>query len=157
MEGKALLFKEYANLDAFPVCVNSQNTLEIVNLVKNITPVFAGINLEDISAPRCFEIENALQDIGIPVFHDDQHGTAIVVLAAVINAAKLSGKDVTEMKVVINGAGAAGVAIAELLLSMSIDENETKSVKEILMCDSKGIISEKREDIADNPAENSNC
>ena len=136
----------------FQFYVNSQNTLEIVNLVKNITPVFAGINLEDISAPRCFEIENALQDIGIPVFHDDQHGTAIVVLAAVINAAKLSGKDVTEMKVVINGAGAAGVAIAELLLSMSIDENETKSVKEILMCDSKGIISEKREDIADNPA-----
>lgn len=152
MEGKAVLFKEYANLDAFPICIESQNTLEIVNLVKNITPVFAGINLEDISAPRCFEIENALQDIGIPVFHDDQHGTAIVVLAAVINAAKLSGKNITDMKVVINGAGAAGVAIAELLLSMSINEDEVKSVKEILMCDTKGIISEKRDDIANNPA-----
>ncbi len=152
MEGKAVLFKEYAGLDAFPICVKSQNTMEIVNLVKNITPVFAGINLEDISAPRCFEIEDALQDIGIPVFHDDQHGTAIVVLAAVINAAKLAGKDITKMKVVINGAGAAGVAIAELLLSMSIDEDETKSVDEILMCDTKGIISEKRDDIANNPA-----
>ena len=92
MEGKALLFKEYAGIDAFPIIVNTQNSFEIINLVKNIAPVFAGINLEDISAPRCFEIENALQDIGIPVFHDDQHGTAIVLLAALINASKLAGK-----------------------------------------------------------------
>ena len=110
MEGKALLFKEYAGIDAFPITVKTQNVLEIVNLVKNIEPVFAGVNLEDIAAPRCFEVEEALQDIGIPVFHDDQHGTAIVLLAALINSSKLAGKKMTELKVVINGAGAAGSA-----------------------------------------------
>ena len=93
MEGKALLFKEYAGIDAFPICIESQNTTEIVNIVKNVAPIFAGVNLEDIAAPRCFEVETALQDLGIPVFHDDQHGTAIVTLAAVINAAKLANKD----------------------------------------------------------------
>tara|TARA_A100001015_G_scaffold101795_1_gene113081 strand:- start:6720 stop:7919 length:1200 start_codon:yes stop_codon:yes gene_type:complete len=152
MEGKALLFKEYAGIDAFPICIRSQSTLEIVNLVKNITPVFAGINLEDIAAPRCFEIEKALQDIGIPVFHDDQHGTAIVVLGALFNAAKLKNKPLTEMKVVINGAGAAGSAIMDLLLRMNIDEGPDQAVKEIIICDSKGIISETREDVPGTPA-----
>ncbi len=151
MEGKALLFKAYANIDAFPICIKSQNTLEIVNIVKNLTPVFAGINLEDIAAPRCFEIENALSDVGIPVFHDDQHGTAIVTLAALINAAKLAEKEITELKVVINGAGAAGTAIADLLLRMD-SEDIPKSVKEIILCDSKGIISESRPDVPESPA-----
>ena len=152
MEGKCLLFKEYAGIDAFPICVKSQNTMEIVNLVKNIVPVFGGINLEDIAAPRCFEIENALMNIGIPVFHDDQHGTAIVTLAAIINAVKLAGKDLRDVKVVINGAGAAGTAIAELLLSMGYDNDELVSVKEVILCDSKGIINETRPDIVDQPA-----
>jgi len=151
MEGKALLFKEYANIDAFPLCVDTQNAYEIIGLVKNIAPGFAGINLEDIAAPRCFEIEQALQDIGIPVFHDDQHGTAIVLLAALINAAKLVGKELTELKVVINGAGAAGTAIAELLLCVGHDPNVCKPVKETLLCDSKGIVSSSRMDISNNP------
>jgi malate dehydrogenase (oxaloacetate-decarboxylating) len=151
MEGKALLFKEYANIDAFPLCVDTQNAYEIIGLVKNIAPGFAGVNLEDIAAPRCFEIEQALQDIGIPVFHDDQHGTAIVLLAALINAAKLAGKELTELKVVINGAGAAGTAIAELLLCVGHDPNVCKPVKETLLCDSKGIVSSSRMDISNNP------
>lgn len=151
MEGKALLFKEYAGIDAFPICIKSQNTFEIVSIVKNLAPVFGGINLEDIAAPRCFDIENALRDMGIPVFHDDQHGTAIVTLAALINSAKLTGKDLTECKVVINGAGAAGAAIADLLLRMTAGETP-KSVKEIIICDSKGIISETRPDVSENPA-----
>ncbi|MCH8957284.1 NADP-dependent malic enzyme [candidate division KSB1 bacterium] len=150
MEGKAMLFKEYADIDAFPICVNTQNSFEIINLVKNISPVFAGVNLEDISAPRCFEIEQSLQDIGIPVFHDDQHGTAIVLLAAVINACKLTGKDLRDLKIVISGAGAAGTAIAEILLCMGHDPKICESVKEILVCDSRGIISETRADIAEN-------
>jgi len=147
MEGKAVLFKEYADIDAFPICVQTQNTYEIISLVKNISPVFAGVNLEDIAAPRCFEIEAALQDIGIPVFHDDQHGTAIVLLAALINAAKLAGKDLTELKVVINGAGAAGTAIVELLLCVGYDAKACTPVNEIIICDSKGIISRSRPDL----------
>lgn len=150
MEGKAMLFKEYADIDAFPICVNTQNSFEIINLVKNISPVFAGVNLEDISAPRCFEIEQSLQDIGIPVFHDDQHGTAIVLLAAVINSCKLTGKDLMDLKIVISGAGAAGTAIAEILLCIGHDPKICESVKEILVCDSRGIISETRADIAEN-------
>ncbi|MCH7676982.1 NADP-dependent malic enzyme [candidate division KSB1 bacterium] len=150
MEGKAMLFKEYADIDAFPICVNTQNSFEIINLVKNISPVFAGVNLEDISAPRCFEIEQSLQDIGIPVFHDDQHGTAIVLLAAVINSCKLTGKDLRDLKIVISGAGAAGTAIAEILLCIGHDPKICESVKEILVCDSRGIISETRADIAEN-------
>ena len=150
IEGKAMLFKEYADIDAFPICVNTQNSFEIINLVKNISPVFAGVNLEDISAPRCFEIEQSLQDIGIPVFHDDQHGTAIVLLAAVINACKLTGKDLRDLKIVISGAGAAGTAIAEMLLCIGHDPKICESVKEILVCDSRGIISETRADIAEN-------
>ncbi|MBI4089710.1 MAG: NADP-dependent malic enzyme [Candidatus Levybacteria bacterium] len=150
MEGKALLFKEYAGIDAFPITVNTQNSFEIINLVKNISPVFAGINLEDISAPRCFEIEEALQDIGIPVFHDDQHGTAIVLLAALINAAKVVEKDMRSLKVVISGAGAAGTAIASLLLCVGHDPKVCEPVKEIIVCDSKGIVSKKRTDISEN-------
>jgi malate dehydrogenase (oxaloacetate-decarboxylating) len=152
MEGKALLFKEYAGIDAFPICIESQNTTEIVNIVKNVAPIFAGVNLEDIAAPRCFEVETALQDLGIPVFHDDQHGTAIVTLAAVINAAKLANKDLRDIKVVINGAGAAGSAIADMLLRMNYTGEDTKSVKEIIVCDSKGVLYESRPDLGDNPA-----
>ncbi|MCR9140664.1 MAG: NADP-dependent malic enzyme [bacterium] len=150
MEGKAVLFKQYAGVDAFPICVRTQNTEEIIKLVRNISPVFAGVNLEDISAPRCFEIEEQLQDLGIPVFHDDQHGTAIVTVAAMINAAKLAGKDMTDLKVVINGAGAAGTAIAKMLLCVGHDPDVCQPVKEVLICDSKGIISRHREDIKGN-------
>lgn len=140
MEGKAILFKEFANIDAFPICLNTQDPDEIVSIVKNISPVFGGINLEDISAPRCFEIEEKLQDIGIPVFHDDQHGTAIVVSAALMNASKVVGKDISRLKVVINGAGSAGMAVARLLLCLGIDEYLCKPVGEIILCDSAGII-----------------
>ena len=151
MEGKAMLFKQFAGINAFPITVQTQNAFEIINLVKNIAPVFAGINLEDIAAPRCFEIEEALQGIGIPVFHDDQHGTAIVLLAAMINAAKVIGRDLTELKVVINGAGAAGTAIANLLLCVGFDPRMCTPVKEMLICDSKGIISKNRPDLENNP------
>ena len=150
MEGKAILFKEYANIDAFPICVRTQETHEIIQLAKNIAPGLGGINLEDISAPRCFEIEKALQKLDIPVFHDDQHGTAITLLAALINAVKLAGKEMTDLKVVINGAGAAGTAIAELLLCVGQDPAVCKRVKEILVCDSKGIISTKTTTLEDN-------
>ena len=115
MEGKCLLLKEYANIDAWPLCLDTQVSEEIIETVRRVAPGLGGVNLEDISAPRCFEIEAALQDLGIPVFHDDQHGTAIVLLAALINAAKVVGKELSEMKVVINGAGAAGTAITKLL------------------------------------------
>ncbi|MFH1587010.1 MAG: NADP-dependent malic enzyme [Candidatus Diapherotrites archaeon] len=139
MEGKAALFKEFGAVDAFPICLNTQDPDEIVDVVRKISPVFAGINLEDISAPRCFEVESKLMDLGIPVFHDDQHGTAIVVLAAIINASKVTGKEIPKMRVVINGAGAAGTAVAEALLNYG--------VKDIVVCDSKGIISKGRADL----------
>ncbi|MFG6150193.1 NAD(P)-dependent malic enzyme [Halobacillus sp. B23F22_1] len=117
MEGKSMLFKKFAGIDAFPLCLDTQNTEEIISIVKALAPTFSGINLEDISAPRCFEIEERLKkELDIPVFHDDQHGTAIVVLAALINALKLVKKSKRNTKVVINGAGAAGIAIADLLL-----------------------------------------
>ena len=115
MEGKALLFKQYGDIDAWPICLDTQDSQEIIETVRRIAPVFGGVNLEDISAPRCFEIEAALQDLGIPVFHDDQHGTAVVLLAALINSSRVLNKPLEEMKVVINGAGAAGTAIAKLL------------------------------------------
>ena len=138
MEGKCVLFKEFGGVDAFPICIDSQDPDEIVNIVKNISPVFGGINLEDISAPRCFEIEKRLQDIlNIPVFHDDQHGTAVVVCAALINALKLAGKNFGDIKIVICGAGAAGTAAAKMLLSFGAGD--------ILICDTKGIISSERE------------
>ncbi|MGE4169371.1 MAG: NADP-dependent malic enzyme [Candidatus Margulisiibacteriota bacterium] len=151
MEGKAVLFKEYAGLDAFPICIKSQNTIELISIIRNISPVFAGINLEDIASPRCFEIETALQDLGIPVFHDDQHGTAIVVLAALINAAKVTGKSLKDMTIVINGGGAAGTAIAELLLALGVEAPNHEAIHDILVCDTKGIISETRDDVAEFP------
>lgn len=147
MEGKALLFKEYANIDAWPICLDTQDTEEIIKTVRQIAPVFGGINLEDISAPRCFEIEERLQDLGIPVFHDDQHGTAIVLLAALINACRITGRELSTLRVVINGAGAAGTAIAKLLRCMGQDPEVCSSVKELVVCDSKGAIHAGRDDL----------
>ncbi len=139
MEGKSLLFKELAGVDAFPIVLNTQDVDEIVELVKNIAPTFGGINMEDISAPRCFEIEERLKkELDISVFHDDQHGTAIVVLAGLINACKVVGKNIKKVKVVISGAGAAGIAITKLLLKYGI--------KDIKLLDSKGIIYEGRKE-----------
>ncbi|MBD1886023.1 malic enzyme-like NAD(P)-binding protein [Microcoleus vaginatus] len=140
MEGKAMLFKEFAGIDAFPICLNTQDTEEIIRTVQNIAPVFGGVNLEDISSPRCFEIEARLREsLDIPIFHDDQHGTAIVSLAALINALKLVKKTIEEVCIVINGAGAAGVAIARLL--------RKAGAQNIIMCDSKGVLSEDRTDM----------
>lgn len=148
MEGKALLFKRFANIDAFPICIDSQDTDKIVETVRLISPVFGGINLEDIAAPRSFEIEERLQDLGIPVFHDDQHGTAVVVLAGLINAAKVLGKSLFQLKVVINGAGAAGIAIAKLLRCVDHANNSTcVAVKDAILCDSKGIVHKDRTDL----------
>lgn len=147
MEGKCVLFKELADIDAFPICIKSQKDEEIINIVKNIAPAFGGINLEDIEAPRCFGIEEALLGIGIPVMHDDQHGTAVVVLAALINAAKVVGKKIEDLKIVINGAGAAGTAVTKILLCVGIDRKICTSVKEIVLCDSKGIIYDGRGDL----------
>jgi len=148
MEGKALLFKQFANIDAWPICVASQEIDSIVETVRQIAPVFGGINLEDISAPRCFEVESRLQDLGIPVFHDDQHGTAIVLLAAMINAAKVTHREITDVKVVVNGAGAAGTAIAKLLRCVGQDPSICQPVRDIIICDSKGAISKDRSDLA---------
>jgi malate dehydrogenase (oxaloacetate-decarboxylating) len=140
MEGKAMLFKEFAGLDAFPICLDTQDTDEIVKAVKNIAPVFGGVNLEDIAAPRCFEIEKRLRaELNIPIFHDDQHGTAIVTLAALFNSLKLIQKSIADIRIVINGAGAAGIAIARLLRKAGAET--------ILMCDSQGIISTNRPDL----------
>ena len=133
MEGKAILFKEFANVDAFPICLDTKNVDEIVNIVKAISPTFGGINLEDIGAPRCFEIEEKLKrELDIPVFHDDQHGTAVVTIAGLINALKIVNKKFEDIIVVINGAGAAGAAITKML--------NTIGVKDILLCDRQGII-----------------
>ena len=135
MEGKCALFKEFADVDAFPLCIDSKDTDTIVNTIALISKSFGGINLEDIAAPRCFEIERKLKErCDIPVFHDDQHGTAIVVAAAMINAMKVTGKEMGKMKIVINGAGAAGIAIGKLLISMGFGN--------IIMCDINGIICE---------------
>jgi malate dehydrogenase (oxaloacetate-decarboxylating) len=140
MEGKAMLFKEFAGIDAFPICLATQETNEIIRTVKNLAPVFGGVNLEDIAAPRCFEIEQRLRDeLSIPVFHDDQHGTAIVTLAALFNALKLVHKSLGDTRIVINGAGAAGVAVARLL--------KKAGASKIWMCDSKGILSANRTDL----------
>lgn len=153
MEGKAMLFKRFAGIDAFPICIDSQDPEKIIETVRLIAPVFGGVNLEDISAPRSFQIESALQDLGIPVFHDDQHGTAIVALAALINAAKVIDKPISEMKIVINGAGAAGVAIGKLLRCVEHDNNKCISAKEVILCDSKGIIHRGRTDLNDSKKE----
>lgn len=135
MEGKCALFKEFGGVNAFPICLDTQDTEEIIETVKRIAPAFGGINLEDISAPRCFEIESRLkEELDIPVFHDDQHGTAIVVLAGITNALKVVHKDKETVKFVVNGAGSAGVAITKLLL--------TAGFKNVTMCDKEGIISE---------------
>ncbi|MDY3928721.1 MAG: NADP-dependent malic enzyme [Clostridia bacterium] len=135
MEGKCVLFKEFADVDAFPICIKSKDVDEIVKTVYNISGSFSGINLEDIAAPRCFEIEKKLKEIcDIPVFHDDQHGTAIVVAAAMINALKVVKKDIEKVRVVINGAGSAGIAIAKHLMRLG--------VKNLIMCDKFGIICE---------------
>jgi malate dehydrogenase (oxaloacetate-decarboxylating) len=147
MEGKALIFKQFAGVDAFPICLNTQDENEIVRTVKAIAPVFGGINLEDITAPKCFYVEENLQDIGIPVMHDDQHGTAIVVLAALMNAAKAVGKKLEELKVVINGAGAAGTAVAKILSCLGYDSKVCSPVKHIIVCDSKGIVHSRRTDL----------
>jgi len=138
MEGKAVLFKTYANVDAFPICVATQDAEEIINVAKNIAPTFGGINLEDIQAPKCFEIERRLQEmLDIPVFHDDQHGTAVVVCAALINALKLTKKSMGGIHVVLNGPGAAGTAIIKMMISLGINN--------VIACDSKGIVVEGRE------------
>jgi len=140
MEGKSLLFKKFANIDSIPLVLDTQDTEEIIATVKALAPSFAGINLEDISAPRCFEIEKRLsRELDIPVFHDDQHGTAIVVLAGLINALKISGRNKEQVRIVVNGSGAAGVAITKLL-------NEY-GFRHLLVCDSKGIISHDRTDL----------
>ncbi len=139
MEGKAVLFKEFANIDAFPIVLRTQDTKETIRTIKNISPVFGGINLEDFKAPECFEIENSLQDLGIPVMHDDQHGTAVVVLAGLINSLKLAKKKKEEIKIIINGAGAAGTAITKLLLKYGF--------KNIIIADSKGVIYKGRGDL----------
>lgn len=147
MEGKAMLFKKFAGINAVPICIDSKNTRHIIETIRRISPAFGGINLEDIAAPESFEIEEALQDIGIPVFHDDQHGTAIVTLAALVNACKVLGKELTDLKVVINGAGAAGIAIAKLLRCFHIDSPLCQSVKTLIVCDSKGAIHRFRTDL----------
>jgi len=147
MEGKAILLKEFAEIDGVPIVLNSHTPDDIIHVVKAIAPTFGGINLEDIKAPKCFEIEEALQDIGIPVFHDDQHGTAIVLLAALINASRLTGKPLEEMRVVINGAGAAGTAIAKLLCCIGQNGDSCTPVKSVYLCDSRGIIHREREDL----------
>lgn len=141
MEGKAVLFKEFAGVEAFPICLSTQDVEEIVKTVKYLEPVFGGINLEDISAPRCFEIEERLKkELKIPVFHDDQHGTAIIVTAGIINAVKLiEGKEIEDLEIVINGAGSAGIAICKMLIELG--------VKNIVLCDKDGILSETSENI----------
>lgn len=140
MEGKAVLFKEFGGVNAFPICLKTQDVDEIVKTVQRLEPTFGGINLEDISAPRCFEIERRLKEtMNIPVFHDDQHGTAIIVLAGVINSLKLTGKKKEDCRIVVNGSGAAGIAISKLLLRYGF--------RHLVICDSKGIISRDRENL----------
>lgn len=146
MEGKCVLFKEFGDVDAFPLCVRTKDVDEFVQTVYNISGSFGGINLEDISAPRCFEIEEKLKKMcDIPIFHDDQHGTAVVVSAALINATKIIGKDLSECKAVINGSGAAGTAIAKLLMTLGL--------KDVILCDRTGAIYEGRENLNASKAE----
>ena len=145
MEGKAMLFKEFADIDAWPICLDTTDTEEIIRIVKAIAPGFGGINLEDIAAPRCFEIEQRLrEELEIPVFHDDQHGTAVVTTAALINALKVVGKNVDKIKVIVSGAGAAGIACTKMIMHLG--------VKNLIVCDSKGAIHSKRTNL--NPSKN---
>ena len=139
MEGKSILFKGLADIDAFPICLGTQDNASIIQTVRNLAPSFGGINLEDIAAPRCFEIEESLQDLGIPVFHDDQHGTSIVVLASLINALRVVGKRMEEVKIVFSGAGAGGIASTKLLVDYG--------AKNIILVDSRGIIHRGRGDL----------
>jgi len=140
MEGKSILFKEFGEVDAFPICINTMDIDDIVKTVKLLEPVFGGINLEDINSPRCIEIENRLkEELDIPVFHDDQHGTAIIVSAGILNAVKLAGKKIEDLEIVINGAGSAGMAIAKMLLNLN--------VKNIVLCDINGAIHENSKNI----------
>src|SRR5213595_23096 len=142
MEGKAMLFKEFAGVDAFPVCLDTKDPDDIVRTVKLIAPAFGGINLEDISAPRCFEIEDRLKaELDIPVFHDDQHGTAVVVLAALINACKLTDRRLEDLRVLVVGLGAAGIAVSKILLEAG--------VRDIIGCDSRGALHTERADYVD--------
>ena len=142
MEGKAVLFKEFADVDAFPICLDTKDPEEIVAIVKALAPTFGGINLEDISSPRCFDIENRLiEELDIPVFHDDQHGTAIVVLAALLNACRLTGRRIEDLRVAMVGAGAAGVAVARILMG--------SGVTDIVAADRRGAIHRDRPDYAD--------
>lgn len=153
MEGKALLLKEFGGVDAVPLVINTQDPLEIINFVKNVAPSFAGINLEDITAPVCFEVEEALQELGIPVFHDDQHGTAIVVTAALHNAAKVVNKRYQDLKVVIVGAGAAGLAVGKMLLGLDCKSNSCRRldgverVADVVLVDSQGAVHADRSDL----------
>jgi len=145
MEGKAMLFKEFADIDAWPICLDTTDTEEIIRIVKAIAPGFGGINLEDIAAPRCFEIEQRLrEELEIPVFHDDQHGTAVVTTAALINALKVVGKNVEKIKVIVSGAGAAGIACTKMIMHLG--------VKKLIVCDSKGALHSKRTNL--NPSKN---
>jgi malate dehydrogenase (oxaloacetate-decarboxylating) len=145
MEGKAMLFKEFADIDAWPICLDTTDTEEIIRIVKAIAPGFGGINLEDIAAPRCFEIEQRLrEELEIPVFHDDQHGTAVVTTAALINALKVVGKNVEKIKVIVSGAGAAGIACTKMIMHLG--------VKNLIVCDSKGALHSKRTNL--NPSKN---
>ncbi len=139
MEGKAILFKEFAGIDAFPIILKDFHD-DFIDDVRNIEPIFGGIILEDIAAPKCFEVEEKLQDVGVPVMHDDQWGTAVVLLAGLINAARVVRKDFSSLKVVINGAGAAGIAIARVLTCYKMRSRLCRKVKDVVMCDSKGII-----------------
>ncbi|SFJ67138.1 malate dehydrogenase (oxaloacetate-decarboxylating) [Terrisporobacter glycolicus] len=140
MEGKSILFKEFGKVDAFPICINTMDIDDIVKTVKLLEPVFGGINLEDINSPRCIEIENRLkEELDIPVFHDDQHGTAIIVSAGILNAVKLAGKKIEDLEIVINGAGSAGMAIAKMLINLN--------VKNIVLCDINGAIHENSKNI----------
>jgi len=144
MEGKALLFKKLAGIDAFPLCFERYH-MEFADDIRNIAPVFGGIALEDIAAPRCFELEESLQDIGIPVMHDDQHGTAIVVLAALINACKVTNKKFEDLNIVVSGAGAAGYAITRMLKCIGYNPDLCSSVNDIIVCDRNGIIHRRRD------------
>ena len=139
MEGKSILFKGLADIDAFPICLGTQDNAAIIQTVRNLAPSFGGVNLEDIAAPRCFEIEQSLQDLGIPVFHDDQHGTSIVVLASVINALRVVGKTMDSVKIVFSGAGAGGIASTKLLVDYGAEN--------IILVDSRGIIDPARSDL----------
>lgn len=153
MEGKSLLLKEFGGVDSVPIVINAKDPAEIIQFVKHIAPSFAGINLEDIKAPKCFQVEEALQDIGIPVFHDDQHGTAIVVTAALQNAARVVGKPYESLRVIISGSGAAGLAVARMLLGLNCSEDScqrlpgSRSVADVIVVDQKGALYIGRDDM----------